>query len=163
MPGFVISEAVWPADKAIVQTLFQEYAASLGVDLCFQNFEDELATLPGKYARPAGAVFLARRNDKVAAVGCYRPLADGCEMKRLYVRSDCRGHGLGRAMAEALIRDAGASGHAFMVLDSLESMGTAQALYRSLGFRDIEAYYANPLPGTTYMRLDFNVSGKALA
>lgn len=150
----ILSRAVWPDDRAIVQALFRDYAGSLAVDLCFQNFEDELANLPGKYDQPGGVVLLARVDQAAAAVGCYRPIDQGCEMKRLYVRPEFRGLGLGRRMAVHLIENARAAGHEFMVLDSLASMVEAQALYRSLGFRNVEPYYDNPLAGTVYMRLD---------
>ncbi|MGL4323665.1 MAG: GNAT family N-acetyltransferase [Beijerinckiaceae bacterium] len=150
-----IGEAVWPADRETVVGLFRAYAASLDVDLCFQDFDAELATLPGKYARPDGAVFLARADGAAAAVGCYRRFGDGCEMKRLFVRPGYRGLGLGRVLAQRLIGEARAAGHSFMVLDSLAGMRTAQALYGSLGFVTVPAYYDNPLPDTVYMRLDF--------
>lgn len=160
MSGAVIAEARWPQDRPDVEMMFREYAASLGVDLRFQNFEQELASLPGKYARPHGSVLLARVNGAVAAIGCCRPWEGGCEMKRLYVRPEFRGLGLGRDLAVQLIAGAQACGHSFMVLDSLSSMGAAQALYRALGFRDTAPYYENPLPGTIYMRLDLDGSGK---
>jgi len=150
----ILSAAVWPDDRAIVQALFREYAGSLAVDLCFQNFDDELANLPGKYDQPGGVVLLAHVDHAAAAVGCYRPLASGCEMKRLYVRPEFRGLGLGRRLAAHLIENARDAGHAFMVLDSLASMVEAQALYRSIGFRTVPPYYDNPLPDTVYMRLD---------
>ena len=151
----VIAEAVWPTDRESVAALLRAYAASLDVDLCFQDFDTELAMLPGKYARPDGAVFLARVAGGAVAVGCYRRFGHGCEMKRLFVRPDYHGRGLGRVLAQRLMTEARAAGHSFMVLDSLASMRAAQALYRSLGFVTVPPYYDNPLPDTVYMRLDF--------
>ncbi|MGL4810972.1 MAG: GNAT family N-acetyltransferase [Beijerinckiaceae bacterium] len=154
--SFLIRDAVWPDDRASVTGLLRDYAASLDVDLCFQNFEDELAGLPGPYARPDGAMLLAEATGSMIAVGCFRRLDDRrCEMKRLYARPAARGLGVGRALAKQLIRDAQAAGYRAMLLDSLASMIEAQQLYRSLGFVETAPYYDNPLPGTAYMRLDF--------
>lgn len=157
-PTISIAPAVWPGDRPAVEGLFRAYAASLDVDLSFQNFEGELAGLPGAYATPDGAVFLARVDGTVAGVGCFRAHGAGCEMKRLYVQPDFRGHSLGRKLALALIAEAKARGRLFMALDSLATMTEAQALYRSLGFREVPAYYDNPLPGTVYMQLDLSIS-----
>lgn len=149
----ILSEAVWPQDRFVVETMFREYVAGLGVRLDFQNFDEELAGLPGKYARPDGLALIARLDGEVAAVGCYRPFtAKTCEMKRLYVRPQFRGHGLGRLLAVRLIEEARTAGHEAMLLDSLASMAEAQALYRSLGFEVTSAYYDNPLKGVVYMR-----------
>ena len=134
--------------------LFVEYAESLGIDLSFQDFQRELAELPGAYAPPDGRLLLAVDNDK--AVGCValRKLADGiCEMKRLYVRPAYRGKGLGRRLVEAIILAAREIGYGKMRLDSLSSMKEAAALYRSLGFVEIPPYRYNPLPDAVYMEL----------
>jgi carbonic anhydrase len=128
---------------------------ALGVDLSYQGFDRELAELPGAYARPAGRLLGGRVDG--CTVGCVamRPLAGGlCEMKRLYVRPGQRGRGVGRALATAVIEAARAEGYERMRLDTLPQMTEAQPLYESLGFRDIEPYYASPVPGTRFLELD---------
>jgi ribosomal protein S18 acetylase RimI-like enzyme len=142
------------ADIAEVRTMFGEYAESLGVDLGFQRFDDEMRELPGDYWRPAGVLLRADLGGR--AVGCVavrRLDADACEMKRLYVRDEARGHGVGRALAEAAIRFARSAGYRAMRLDTLPSMATAQALYSRLGFRDVAPYRFNPVPGTRFLEL----------
>jgi putative acetyltransferase len=151
-----ITQARWPDDRAIVEALFREYVASLAEDISFQHVDEELTTLPGKYARPTGAVLIARAGaDAAGAVG-YRMIEPGvAEMKRLYVRPAFRGSGLGRELASELIEDARAQGYRTMLLDTLASMSEARALYRDLGFVPVAPYYANPLPGVMYMALEF--------
>jgi len=134
--------------------LFEEYATSLNFSLCFQGFDQELANLPGEYAEPDGRLLLARHDGKLAGCIALRKIDDGvCEMKRLFVRSEFRGRGIGRALAEKVIADARTIGYSSMRLDTLASMREAITLYRSLGFTPIEAYRFNPLPHTVFMEL----------
>jgi ribosomal protein S18 acetylase RimI-like enzyme len=152
-----ISEARWPDDRAIVEALFREYVASLAEDISFQNVDEELGTLPGKYARSTGVVLIAREGDEAAGAIAYRMVEPGvCEMKRLYVRPAFRGSGLGRELANELIEDARGRGYRTLLLDTLASMGPARALYRDLGFVAVAPYYDNPLPGVMYMALELN-------
>jgi len=158
-----------PADLALARELFVEYARWLAVDLCFQGFDNELATLPGAYAPPRGRLLLA--GVRTAAFGCIalRPLEmqracggaaagahDGAaigEVKRLYVQPAHRGEGWGRRLVEAVIAEARAIGYRELKLDTLDWMGEARKLYANLGFRESPAYYDNPLPGAVYMEL----------
>lgn len=137
--------------------LFRAYEASLDTDLCFQGFEQEVASLPGKYAPPRGALFLVLARDG-EAIGCValRPIeVDGvCEMKRLYVAPAGRGLGLGKALMRAVIGEARRRGYREMRLDTLPSMTAAQAMYRQAGFVPIEPYYETPVGGTVFMALD---------
>lgn len=150
-----IHDASFPADLPSIRDLFRAYAASLPIDLGYQGFEGELASLPGKYAPPEGALLLAR-DANGAALGCVamRPLEAGvCEMKRLYVAPEGRGLGVGRALAEANVAAARAGGYRWMVLDTLASMREARTLYASLGFEETGAYYETPIPDTVFLRL----------
>ena len=144
-----------PDDIAQARDLFREYGASLGFPLCFQNFEEELATLPGKYAFPAGRLLLAFVDGAPAGCGALRPLnRDACEMKRLYVRPEYKGQGIGRQLAERLIAEAKLIGYTLMRLDTIPTqMMEASRLYLALGFHEIPPYYNNPQPGVSYMEL----------
>ena len=153
-PHVRIAEARWPHDHALVETLFREYVASLAEDISFQNVDDELAGLPGKYARPSGVVLIAWLGNEAAGCIALRPLEPGtCEMKRLYVRPAFRGRALGRSLVEALIAHAREMRYRIMVLDTLSSMGVALKLYRALGFKPIPPYYDNPLCGAPPSRV----------
>jgi ribosomal protein S18 acetylase RimI-like enzyme len=150
--------AVTSADDACVleaRTLLLEYAESLNVDLSFQNFDQELDEFPGAYLPPTGALLLAVRGGQPAgSVAMRRFDTETCEMKRLYVRPDFRGLGVGRELAAAIIDAARDLSYRKMRLDTLPGMDDAQGLYRALGFREIAAYYENPVPGTRYLELD---------
>jgi GNAT superfamily N-acetyltransferase len=152
--AYAIGGAATPEELDAVRALFHEYADWLGVDLCFQGFDEELATLPGRYSPPDGRLLLAR--DGAMAVGCIglrRIDATTGEVKRLYVRPAARGHGLGGELARRVVAAARKIGYRRLVLDTLEPMAEARSLYGSLGFREVPAYYANPLSGVIYMEL----------
>ncbi|MBC8028744.1 MAG: GNAT family N-acetyltransferase [Pyrinomonadaceae bacterium] len=142
-------------DVRSVQQLFEEYSAWLGVNLCFQNFEKELVDLPGEYVPPSGRLLLAKENDQVAGCVALRQIGEGIgEMKRLYVRPEFRGKGLGRTLTETIIEAAREIGYQRLRLDTLPGkMDQAIAMYRSLGFKDIEKYYDNPYDTAAYMEL----------
>ena len=152
---FEVLQAESPAQVTQARELFLEYAKSLNFDLCFQNFEAELANLPGDYAPPSGRLLLAEQNCQV--VGCVALHAIDqaiCEMKRLYLRPQARGQGLGRLLTERIISEARAAGYKVIRLDTVGPvMQDAVALYRKLGFEEIAAYRINPNPGTLYLEL----------
>ncbi len=151
-----IFEALTNDQIAIARTLFEEYAASIGIDLCFQGFSEELKGLPGKYAPPDGGLFIATVNDQPAGCVALRPLEAPlvAELKRLYVRPTGRGLGLGLALTQKAIQRAREAGYRTIRLDTLPTMVDAQRLYRRLGFKEITAYRFNPVPGVTYMELE---------
>lgn len=140
------------------RTLFLEYQADIGIDLCFQGFADELAALPGAYAPPLGALVLATVDGEAAGCCALRPLLDSDhgnagEMKRLFVRRAFRGFGLGRQLVEQILLLARQAGYDCVLLDTLRDMEAARALYQELGFVEIPPYYHNPLPGAHYLKL----------
>jgi len=141
-----------------VRKLFREYEAYLNVDLCFQQFESELSNLPGKYAPPSGALLLAKDGEMSIGCGALRSIhsfEDGaCELKRLYVRPEARGMGVGKQIAKRLIKEGVLLGYSTMVLDTLDRLEAAIQLYESLGFVRTEPYYENPLSGVVYLKLD---------
>lgn len=147
-----ILHADMPRDLATVRALFREYADGLGVDLCFQGFDAELAELPGKYAAPGGRLMLAWRGEQPVGCVAMRPLTNGdCEMKRLYVRPEMRGARLGRQLVERICAEACEAGYGRIFLDTLPSMTAAIGLYTAFGFTDTAPYVFNPVPGVRYL------------
>ncbi len=144
------------------RALFTEYAAQLGIDLCFQNFTQELATLPGDYAAPTGCLLLAMDDAAESAIGCValrRLDAEACEMKRLYVRPEARGYGVGVDLIDRVIAEGRALGYQRMRLDTLPGkMESALKLYRARGFVEIEPYRYNPIPGSVFMELNLEAN-----
>jgi putative acetyltransferase len=150
----VIVQAIDPQSIGLARQLFEELAASLGIDLGFQGFPAELAGLPGAYSPPGGRLLIALDGPHPAGCVALRPLeGEVCEMKRLYVRPDYRGTGLGRLLAERIIAEARTAGYRWMRLDTLPSMAAARRLYHELGFREIPPYRYNPVPGTAFLEL----------
>ena len=155
MNNFQIVRASSPEQIQIVKELFMEYARSLNFDLCFQNFDKEVTGLPGEYTPPDGVLLLAKVDQKDAGCVALRKIdSSTCEMKRLYVRPEFRGKGLGRRLASAVIGEAIKIGYSSMKLDTVTSMKEAIPLYRSLGFREIKPYRLNPIKNAIYMELD---------
>ena len=139
-----------------VRAIFREYATSLGIDLCFQGFEEELAQLPGQYAGPRGALLMALVDGELAGCCALRPLdsvdySNACEMKRLYVRQNFRRLGLGRQLAEAMMDCARLAAYDCVLLDTLDEMESARVLYQDLGFEEVPPYYHNPIAGAHYL------------
>jgi putative acetyltransferase len=158
VPDELIRSASSATDIAQARALFRQYEAELGVSLCFQGFDQELASLPGAYAPPRGGLWLAGARDAPCACVALRPLPYGddpqvAELKRLYVQQTARSSGLGRRLTETAIAHARAAGYRAVRLDTLAQMKAARALYAGLGFRPCAAYYDNPLDGTLYMEL----------
>jgi putative acetyltransferase len=159
LPQIRLETPATPRELDTLRDIFREYARGLGVDLCFQQFDEELATLPGDYAAPRGALFLATVDGQVAGCCALRPIEgtdypNAAEMKRLYVRDAFRGLGLGRQLVEATLDAARQAGYACVLLDTLDDMEAARALYEDLGFADIPPYYHNPIPGAHYLKAD---------
>lgn len=156
---FSLVTARTPEEFAQARRLFQEYADSVGVDLYFQNFADEVNGLPGEYAEPYGALLLAKQGEDLAGCCALRPLdtadySNAAEMKRLYVRPAYRGMGTGRLLAESILDAARIAGYSCVLLDTLDDMEAARALYEELGFTDVPPFYYNPIPGAHYLKVD---------
>lgn len=156
-----VREAQNREELQAVHALFAEYADSLSFDLRFQNFDDEMADLPGEYVEPRGALLLAFVDGAVAGCCALRPLdnadyPNAAEMKRLYVRKAFRGFGLGRHLTEAILDAARRAGYASVLLDTLDDMESARALYTELGFEEIPPYYHNPIAGAHYLKADID-------
>jgi ribosomal protein S18 acetylase RimI-like enzyme len=157
IPSVELATPATPEELDTLRAIFREYAQGLGIDLCFQNFEQELAQLPGEYAAPRGALLLAKIDGEVAGCCALRPLdsvdyPNAAEMKRLYVRKPFRNFGLGRELAEAALDAAREAGYACVLLDTLDDMEAARELYEELGFEEIPPYYHNPLAGAHYLK-----------
>lgn len=160
-PKIELSPPANADDMHGVRQIFKEYAGTLSVDLCFQDFDAELASLPGDYAAPRGALLLARVDGAIAGCCALRPLdgsdyTNASEMKRLFVRKAFRGFGLGRQLAEAILDEARRAGYSCVLLDTLDDMEAARALYEDLGFEEIPPYYHNPHAGAHYLKVDLD-------
>jgi GNAT superfamily N-acetyltransferase len=154
-----ITPARIPGDVHAIRALYLDYAHALDVDLAFQDFDREVAELPGEYAPPRGRLLVAHVDGAVAGCVALRPLEPGvCEMKRLYARPECRGHGVGRALVAAIITEARTIGYARMRLDTLPAMREARALYARLGFVAIPPYRHNPIAGTAFLELNLETA-----
>ena len=163
-PHIQLLQADTPALLVGARELFLEYADGLAVDLCFQNFDEELAALPGPYAEPGGTLLVALVDGQLAGCGALRPLPDAdypnaCEMKRLFVRRAFRRFGLGRLLTQQLLDLATRAGYSTLLLDTLDDMEAARGLYTSLGFEEIPPYYFNPLPGAHYLKVELDQPG----
>lgn len=146
-----------PDEIQVARDLFREYQQAIGIDLCFQNFQQELESLPGEYGPPTGRLLLAKSGNDTVGCVALRELSDStCEMKRLFVRSAFKANGIGRKLASAIIQEARSLGYSTMRLDTLPTMKEAVALYESLGFRPISPYRFNPVPGTLYFELQLH-------
>ena len=159
LPKIELFTPVSQSELEPVRAIFREYARGLGVDLCFQDFETELTTLPGEYAEPRGTLLLATVDGQLAGCCALRPMdaADysiAAEMKRLYVRPAFRGLGLGRQLAQAVLDAARQAGYGCVLLDTLDDMEAARGLYEDLGFEEIPPYYHNPIAGAHYLKAD---------
>ena len=163
-PGTVaidVRVALADSDLAAIRQLFIDYQSELGIDLCFQGFDEELATLPGIYAEPEGILLLATVDGAPAGCCAFRPLPNpdhlnACEMKRLFVRRAYRGFGLGRMLVDQTMARAQIAGYTTMLLDTLNDMEAARALYEEVGFTEVAPYYHNPLPGAHYLKADLD-------
>jgi ribosomal protein S18 acetylase RimI-like enzyme len=158
-PLVELAAAAAPEEIDALRALFGEYAQDLGVDLSFQRFDEELAQLPGEYAAPRGSLLLAKVDGEAAGCCALRPLdavdyPNAAEMKRLYVRKPFRNFGLGRQLAEAALDAAREAGYGCVLLDTLDDMEAARALYQELGFEEIPPYYHNPIAGAHYLKVD---------
>ena len=159
MPIVLLQQPASSSDWELTRAIFQDYAQSLKVDLCFQGFENELQSLPGEYIEPRGALLLAWVDDALAGCCALRPLdssdySNAAEMKRLYVRPAFRGLGLGRQLTEGILDAARKAGYSCVLLDTLDDMESARALYEDLGFVEIPPYYHNPFAGAHYLKVD---------
>lgn len=159
MPVIEILSPRHEADLLQTKEIFLAYAKAINIDLCFQDFDTELANLPGDYSPPRGALLLAWVDQKLAGCCALRPIdssdyANAAEMKRLFVRPEFRGLGLGRQLAESVIDAARMSGYDSVLLDTLDDMEIARAMYEDLGFKEIPPYYHNPLAGAHYLKVD---------
>jgi putative acetyltransferase len=158
-PSITLTTPVLAAELKATSEIFREYAVNLGFDLCFQDFESEIAHLPGDYAAPRGALLVAKVDGEIAGCCALRPLdssdyVNTAEMKRLYVRPAFRGLGLGLQLAEAILDEARIEGYDSVLLDTLDDMEIARAMYEELGFKEIPPYYHNPLAGAHYLKVD---------
>ena len=161
LPSIELREVSSAGDLAVARSLFEDYQASLDIDLCFQGFQAELDTLPGAYAGPLGTLVVAWVDGEAAGCCALRPLPtadhpNAAEMKRLFVRRAFRGFGLGRQLAERVMTHARLAGFHCVLLDTLNDMEAARALYEDMGFVEVAPYYHNPIPGAHYLKADLD-------